>query len=81
VKISPVGPGVPAGLADLLNDLRNAVLELSEPTYPHRAFACLKASLPPAGDYPHCFVFITDLNTPACSDGTHWRRADTGAAI
>lgn len=78
--IRPVGPDA-GSLAPLLNELRDAVQELLNPTFPHPAFATSSTSLPPAADYPSAVVHVTDLNILAVSDGADWIRQDTGAAI
>jgi len=81
MKISPLAPSIPHDLAELLRDLRNAVLELATPTMPHTVFACSTAAMPPAGEWTGCVIRNTTLNILAHSDGTHWIRQDTGAAI
>lgn len=81
MKISPIGPAVPPGLAEILGDLRNAVLELMEATQPHRVLALSQAALPPAEAWPNCVVRVSDLNILAASDGANWIRQDTGAVI
>jgi hypothetical protein len=81
MKVAPVGPDAPPALAELLNDLRNGLLELAEPTYPHAVFATTTALMPPAADWPSCVLKNTTLNVLAVSDGTNWIRQDTGAAI
>ena len=68
-------------LAPLLEDLRNAVLELQTPTQPHAVFACASADMPPAEDWLNCVLRNTTLNVLAVSDGSAWIRQDTGAAI
>jgi hypothetical protein len=71
--IPPVGPeAAKLGLGDLLNAFRNALLELSEPTYPHPVFAALEADLPRAADYPNCPVWVTDLAVMKISNGVSW---------
>lgn len=78
--IRPVGPDA-GSLAPLLNDLRDAVQELLNPTFPQPVFAIASTSLPPAVDYPSAVARATDLNILVMSDGVDWRRQDTGAAI
>lgn len=78
--IRPVSPDA-GSLAPLLNDIRDAVQELLNPTFPHPVFAIASTSLPPAADYPSAVVRATDLNILVVSDGASWRRQDTGAAV
>lgn len=78
--IRPVGPDA-GSLGPLLNDLRDAIQELLNPTFPHPVFAIASASLPPAADYPSAVVRATDLNILVVSDGLVWRRQDTGVAV
>lgn len=80
MNLRPVGPDAGA-LAPLLSEMRDAIQELLNPTFPHPVFAIASTSLPPAADYPSCVVRATDLNILVVSDGTTWRRQDTGAAI
>lgn len=79
--IRPVGPEVPPALRGLLTELRDAVVELQTPTYPHPLFSTTTALQPPAARYPGCVYFNTTIKRLAVSDGTNWLRMDTGAAI
>lgn len=80
--VDPVGPEVPAALAPLLTSMRDAIMELLAPTQPRLAFRSTVAGLPrPASDWEGCVADVTDLATLAKSDGTDWRRIDTGAPI
>lgn len=39
------------------------------------------AALPSASDYRACSVFKKDIDMICVSDGTDWRRVDTGATV
>lgn len=39
------------------------------------------ADLPPAADWVAGLVYVTAITMVAVSDGTNWRRLDTGATI
>lgn len=75
----PVPFAAPQELKPFLADVARRLQALEVPQKPTRAFPCLKAELPPAASYAFCIVQITDLNIIGYSDGTNWRRADTGA--
>jgi len=81
VELVPVGPNVPESLRPLLKSLHDAVRALQTPDAPQPVFAVPLAGLPPAAAYPNSVVLITDLGVLAHSDGLHWIREDTGAAI
>lgn len=68
-------------LAPLLSEIRDAVMELMEPTQPQAVFACATADMPPAVSFPNTVLRNTTLNILAVSDGANWIRQDTGAAI
>jgi hypothetical protein len=51
------------------------------PTQPAPLYACLTADLPAAADFINCAAYVSDIPIIAVSDGTDWRRQDTGAAI
>lgn len=70
-----------ADLAAWLDLVRTAIMELQEPTAPHRLYRTASTDLPPASGFAGCVVDLTDINTLAKSDGTNWRRVDTGAAL
>lgn len=81
MKIAPVSPAVPPNLAEILNDLRNAALELLNPTQPSQVVSIASDKLPPASAWNGCVVRLSDLNILACSDGSVWTRQDTGAPL
>lgn len=54
---------------------------LENPAYPRPVFTCTTAEMPSAALYPNCVLRNSTLNILAVSDGTNWRRQDTGAAI
>ena len=76
-----VGPGAPAELRALLTEIVEALRALRRPGAPSALHACAAADLPPAAAWPGCALIVTDLNILAHSDGSHWIRQDTGAAI
>jgi hypothetical protein len=39
------------------------------------------ADLPPAADWRAGLVYVTSITMAAVSDGTNWRRLDTGATL
>ena len=80
--VDPVGPDVPQALAPLLTSMRDAIMELLTPTQPRLSYRCASTALPrPASDWTGCTADLTDINTLAKSDGTNWRRIDTGGAL
>jgi len=62
-------------------ELARAFDSLGTPTQPAPVFACSTAQMPPAADFPNGVLRNTTLNILAVSDGTDWRRQDTGAII
>lgn len=76
----PVGE-VPPALAAYLEELERRVAGLEDPGSPANVFRCTEADLPAASSYFGSFLWVTDLNILAHSDGADWRREDTGAAI
>lgn len=48
---------------------------------PMLVFSCAAADLPAAADYINRIAYVTDTKILVASDGTVWRRQDTGAAI
>lgn len=78
----PVPQNVPDGLRQFCLDVSEAIQELETPTYPHKAYRAASTALPPATRFDAgCIIDLTDLNTVAKSDGTNWRRVDTGAIL
>jgi hypothetical protein len=68
-------------LGAYLDELEGRVLELESPNSPRPAYPCLKADLPAAASYINCVAYVTDTKILVASDGTVWRRQDTGAPI
>ena len=79
--LTPIGPGIPATFHAVLTSIHNAIRELQTPEEPKPVFSVVQAKLPAAASYPWCVALVSDLNTLAHSDGTHWIRQDTGAVI
>lgn len=78
----PVPNDAPTWLAPFLQELLDAVNELTIPTYPHPVLRLTVAQLPPvASAEPGSVVDLSDLNTLGKSDGVNWRRVDTGAIV
>lgn len=78
----PVPLGLlPPEVAQYLTDLEARVDEAENPGSPRKVFACTTANMPPAADFYQCVLLNTTLNILAHSDGTNWRRQDTGAVI
>lgn len=68
-------------LADYLRDLEQRVAGLENPGSPTKVFASTTANMPSAADFYQCVLLNTTLNILAHSDGTNWKREDTGASI
>jgi hypothetical protein len=81
MSLRPIGPDVPPQLRALLSELREAITELQEPTQPQPVYACATTDMPPAASFASRVLWNTTLNILAVSDGTDWRRQDTGAII
>ena len=79
--LRPIGPGLPAAFQAVLTSMQDAIRALQTPAAPQPVFAVAQAKLPPAASYPWCVALVSDLDILAHSDGTHWRREDTGAVI
>ena len=79
--LTPIGPGIPAAFHAVLKSIHDAIRELQTPEEPKPVFAAVQAKLPPAASYSQCVALVSDLNTLAHSDGTHWIRQDSGAVI
>jgi hypothetical protein len=77
----PVPAGLSGPLADYLQSLEDRIAELENPNGPAAEFSCLKANLPDALTYLNRRAYVTDTKITVVSDGTVWRRQDTGAAI
>jgi hypothetical protein len=78
----PVGITDPA-LAAYLNELEERLATLEGAKSPTAMFAYASTDLTTAmaAANTNRQVFCTDLKVPACSNGVHWYRADTGAQI
>lgn len=76
----PIG-GIPAQVAAYLEELEGRVALLENPTSPVRVPAFTTAGMPSAATYIGCVIRNTTLNILAHSDGTNWKRQDTGASI
>lgn len=74
-------PDAPASLRPMLSEILEAIRALRAPGAPTPVFACAQAQLPPAAAWPRSLLLVSDLNTLAHSDGIHWIRQDTGAAL
>jgi hypothetical protein len=77
----PAPAGMDPALRAYLDEMEARIAELETPNGPAAEFACLKASLPDALTYINRRAYVTDTKILAVSDGTVWRRQDTGAAI
>lgn len=79
--MTPVGPLAPEALRPLLREVLAAVAACRAPAAPTPLYACTAGKLPPAGAWRHRLVLVSDLDTLAHSNGSHWIRQDTGAPI
>lgn len=69
----------PADLAAYIQDLEDRLAVLESPGSPTLVYACTKANLPSAVIFINRIAYAIDLVMIVYSDGTNWRRADTGA--
>ena len=76
----PIG-GIPAQVAAYLQELEDRVSSLEDLKSPRAPYACAQASLPSPSAYINAVVYVTDVKRLAHSDGTNWKRADTGANL
>lgn len=70
-----VGPEVPQPLAPLLRSIVDAISALQGPGAPVRMpSVALKASLPPAADWPLCSIICEEINSQVSSTlvGSTW---------
>jgi hypothetical protein len=79
-------PSLPQGfeaLRDWLKGLETRVGLLEEPKQPGRVYSCTKAQLPAAASFVGCVARVTDvgINILVHSDGSNWKREDTGATV
>jgi hypothetical protein len=77
---APVGQ-VPPNVASYLDDLEARIMRLEDPQQPVPVPAYTTALMPAASSFMNCVLRNTTLNILAASDGTNWRRQDTGAII
>lgn len=64
-----------------IDALEARIAELENPNGPKKVFASTTANMPSAADFYQCVLLNTTLNILAHSDGTNWKREDTGASI
>lgn len=64
-----------------IDALEARIAELENPASPRKVFASTTANMPAAAAYYQCVLLNTTLNILAHSDGTNWKREDTGASI
>lgn len=76
----PIG-GVPANVGAYLQELEDRVAALEDLKSPAAPYACEQADLPDPATYINAVVYVTDVKRLAHSDGTNWKRADTGANL
>lgn len=75
-------PGLPPWVGRLVAAINREFLTRDHPQSPVRLpeFAAA-ADLPPPADWRSALVFVKAINMAAVSDGTNWRRLDTGATL
>lgn len=78
---APILPPEQSVLQQWMEDVELRLDRLEKPGSPKPVYACASTALPSAASYINCVLRVTDLNILAASDGTNWRRQDTGAAI
>lgn len=76
----PVGQ-VPPDVARFLEDLEARIGLLENPQQPILVPSYTTVAMPPAADFINGVLRNTTLNILAVSDGTNWKRQDTGASI
>jgi hypothetical protein len=76
----PVGQ-VPPDVARYLEDLEARLGRLEDPQEPVPVPAYTTALMPAAASFMNRVLRNTTLNILAVSDGTNWKRQDTGASI
>lgn len=79
--MSEIPLSLPPSVAAYLQTLEDRLSELENPNGPVAEFSCLKAKLPSALTYMNRRAYVTDTKITVVSDGTVWRRQDSGAAI
>lgn len=71
--------------AGSLRDTGKLLEELANPSGPAQLNAVTVANAPPAAEYLGCILYVSNgaAGAPilAFSDGTNWKRSDTGATI
>lgn len=77
----PVPVGIDPQLAQFLGELEERVGELENPGSPVLVPAYTTAGMPDPTLWINRVIRNTTLNILAHSDGTNWRREDTGAII
>lgn len=77
----PAPAGLEPTLAVFLEELEGRLANLEAPQQPGRVYACTTTNMPSPGPFINCVLRNTTLNILAVSDGTNWRRQDTGAII
>ena len=76
-----VGSEIPEAVRPFAMSVVEAIRALQSAGSPAPVFACAKADLPSATEWPSCILRISDLDILAVSNGAAWIRQDTGAAI
>jgi len=76
----------PAWARDLVNQLNQVFVRISNPLSPTRLVRYANAAaLPPAAQWTDCIVRVADVGSGvqglAYSDGADWRRVDTNATL
>lgn len=79
--MTPVPFSAPEDVKAWMQDVMERLQNLENPQGPTLVWSCTSAALPSAATYVGRVLRVTDLNILAHSDGTNWRRQDTGAAI
>lgn len=84
VSLTPVGPGLPTAVAQVLKSHEDAIRALQQPGYPTALHHIdTKANLPTASDWPACVAICDEINSIVVSTlvaGSYaWLRADGSA--
>lgn len=73
--------GSPAWAQRAGQRISEAFSAITNPQKPRPMPEYVSTLLPDPVRYRSCDIYVSDLTMTAFSDGTHWRRSDTGVAL